>query len=76
MKCTLMLSFPEASGLVFCLPVINHWPQSARCGDVVWDSFFGETGLSHLGEGNVPEHAAAESLAATLTEVGVGVLAK
>lgn len=38
--------------------------------------FLGEAGLSHLGEGNVPEHGAAESLAATLTEVGVGVLAK
>lgn len=38
--------------------------------------FLGEAGLSHLREGNVPEHGAAESLAATLTEVGVGVLAK
>lgn len=38
--------------------------------------FLSEAGLSHSGESNVPEHGAAESLAATLTEVGVGVLAK
>lgn len=46
--------------------------QSLATVSQVWRSsmglFLGEAGLSHLGEGDVPEHGAAESLAATLTQ--------